>query len=106
MLKREDVRRSVNDSLARLQTDYIDLYLMHWPAPGATFENHEGMKEKNPEYRKLAWDELTELFKYAEFTIHLLKPYKFRALTSVGPGGLTIMTAIKSSYNIQTIYFL
>ena len=88
MLKREDVRRSVNDSLARLQTDYIDLYLMHWPASGATVENHKGMKEKNPQYRKLAWDELTQLFKCAEFTIHILKPSKFRSATSVGPGGL------------------
>ena len=63
MLKREDVRKSVNESLARLQTDYLDLCLVHWPAPGATVENHEGMKEKNPEYRKLVWDELSQLYK-------------------------------------------
>ena len=63
MLKREDVRRAVNESLARLQTEYIDLFLVHWPAAGATEANQEGMREQNPEYRKLAWDELTQLFK-------------------------------------------
>ena len=65
MLRREDVRRAVNESLARLQTDYIDLYLIHWPAAGATAANQEGNREKNPEYRRLAWDELTQLFKSA-----------------------------------------
>ena len=65
MMKREDVCRAVNESLARFQTEYIDLFLVHWPAAGATEENPEGMKEKNPEYRKLAWDELTQLFKFA-----------------------------------------
>ena len=63
MLKREDVRRGVNDSLARLQTKYLDLFLIHWPAAGSSEANQDGMREKNPEYRKLVWDELTQLFK-------------------------------------------
>ena len=66
-MKREDVRRAVNESLARFQTEYIDLFLVHWLAAGASEENQDGMKEKNPEYRKLAWDELTQLFKFAIF---------------------------------------
>ena len=65
MLKREDVRRAVNESLTRFQTEYIDLFLVHWPRAGATEENQEGMREKNSVYRKLAWDELTQLFKSA-----------------------------------------
>ena len=65
MLKREDVHRAVNESLAHFHTEYIDLFLVHWPAAGATEENQEGMREKNPEYRRLAWDELTQLFKSA-----------------------------------------
>lgn len=64
-VKREDVRRAVNDSLARLQTDYIDLYLIHWPAPGVYTGNASGSGggQKNSEYRRLVWDELTQLFK-------------------------------------------
>jgi aryl-alcohol dehydrogenase-like predicted oxidoreductase len=29
---REDIRRGVSSSLARLHTDYLDLYQLHWPA--------------------------------------------------------------------------
>ncbi len=33
-LDRSAILESLDDSLARLQTDYIDLYMIHWPAPG------------------------------------------------------------------------
>jgi len=29
-----DVRKALLESMKKLQTDYIDLYLMHWPNPG------------------------------------------------------------------------
>ena len=36
-LTREHIHQAVNDSLKRLQTDYIDLYQVHWPERGANF---------------------------------------------------------------------
>ena len=30
----EAMEQAITDSLARLKTDYVDLYLIHWPAPG------------------------------------------------------------------------
>jgi aryl-alcohol dehydrogenase-like predicted oxidoreductase len=35
---REHIMREVEDSLANLQTDYIDLYQVHWPDPRTPYE--------------------------------------------------------------------
>ncbi len=37
-LKAGWIRQAVEDSLRRLQTDYIDLYLSHWPDPETPYE--------------------------------------------------------------------
>ena len=37
-LKRESIRREVEDSLRRLQVEMIDLYQIHWPDPEADIE--------------------------------------------------------------------
>lgn len=66
MLSRESVRRSVLDSLRNLHTEYLDLYLVHWPGAGSG----KGLGEKNKEYRRLAWDELTQLHKWVEFRVY------------------------------------
>ncbi|MGK9200365.1 MULTISPECIES: aldo/keto reductase [Sinorhizobium] len=37
-LSRRWIMQAVEESLKRLQTDYIDLYLSHWPDPGTPYE--------------------------------------------------------------------
>lgn len=37
-LREADVLRALESSLGRLQTDYVDLYLIHWPSAGIPLE--------------------------------------------------------------------
>lgn len=49
-LRPDDLRRSLERSLAALRTDYVDLYLVHWPNPAfslaATLETMVRLKEE------------------------------------------------------------
>ena len=37
--------KAFETSLEKLQTNYLDLYLIHWPQPGTTFETWRAMEE-------------------------------------------------------------
>ncbi|PZQ21616.1 MAG: aldo/keto reductase [Sphingopyxis macrogoltabida] len=37
-LDRHNIRKAIDDSLTRLQTDYVDLYQTHWPDDGAPYD--------------------------------------------------------------------
>lgn len=51
-----NVRQEVENSLKNLNTDYLDLYLIHWPV---VTENEEDWAEDNLE----TWKEMEELYK-------------------------------------------
>jgi len=55
----EETIRAFNESLKQLQTDYLDLYLIHWP--GANFSHSE--TTSNLEKRKQSWLALEKLHK-------------------------------------------
>ncbi|ABE60389.1 MULTISPECIES: NADP(H)-dependent aldo-keto reductase [Chromohalobacter] len=48
-LTRDHLHRAVDDSLARLQTDYIDLYQLHWPDRNANFFGKLGYQHDESE---------------------------------------------------------
>ncbi len=48
-LSREHINQAVRDSLTRLQTDYIDLYQVHWPERTTNFFGQLGYKHRQQE---------------------------------------------------------
>ncbi|MBB3455347.1 aryl-alcohol dehydrogenase-like predicted oxidoreductase [Rhizobium sp. BK313] len=52
-LKADYILQAVEDSLKRLQTDYIDLYLSHWPDPETPHEESLGAYAKLKEQGKI-----------------------------------------------------
>ncbi len=49
----DDLKRSCEDSLRRLRTDYIDLYQVHWPSHEIPFEQTAGALEELKEAGKV-----------------------------------------------------
>lgn len=55
-LEEDDVERALDASLSRLQTDYLDLYLIHWPNAEIPVEETVGALEAQREEGKIrAW---------------------------------------------------
>jgi 2,5-diketo-D-gluconate reductase B len=75
---RDKLAASLRDSLARLRTDYVDLTLIHWPAPGSGIALAETM-DALAEAKRLG---LTRRIGVSNFNIALTR----QAIEVVGKG--------------------
>ena len=58
--EKEDVEGAVKKSLAKLQIDYLDLYLVHWPVAFKVDENGKPVPVKIPNHK--TWKDMEDIF--------------------------------------------
>ena len=57
--EKEDVEGAVKKSLAKLQIDYLDLYLVHWPVAFKVDENGKPVPVKIPNHK--TWKDMEDI---------------------------------------------
>ena len=106
-LNRKHIEEAINGSLARLQTDYLDLYQMHWPDRHTNYFGHLG-------YRHRADEEFTPIGETLAVLADLVKAGKIRHagisnetpwgtmryLAAAESGGLPRIASIQNPYNL------
>ncbi|GHE22437.1 NADP(H)-dependent aldo-keto reductase [Halomonas urumqiensis] len=104
---RDHLRQAVDDSLARLQTDYIDLYQLHWPDRRTNFfgklgYTHEEEEDATPLEETLsALKELVDAGKIRAIGLSNDTPWGvMRALHIADTHGLPRVASVQNPYNL------
>jgi aryl-alcohol dehydrogenase-like predicted oxidoreductase len=109
VLDRKNIRAAIDGSLARLQTDYVDLYQLHWPdrslplfgAGGATWRRPTRRPEIPIEETLEALDELVKEGKVRHIGLSNETPWgvaRFLRAAELGHGPRVV--SIQNAYNL------
>jgi len=88
-LNREQIRTALDNSLRRLQTDWIDLYQLHWPERSTNFFGQLGYRHQEGDFTPL------------EETLEALDAeVKAGRIRHIGLSGLPRSVSIQNPYNL------
>lgn len=104
-LDRENIRSAVHDSLKRLQTDYIDVYQLHWPERNVPMFGQylfDPAEEFDAEGNEKEW---VSIQSQLETLAELIKEGKIRAIgvSNEQPWGLMTFCRIAEQYNLPRV---
>lgn len=104
-LDRDNIRSAVHDSLKRLQTDYIDVYQLHWPERNVPMFGQylfDPAEEFDDEGNEKAW---VSIQSQLETLAELIKEGKIRAVgvSNEQPWGLMEFCRIAEQYHLPRV---
>ena len=95
---KEKLNKAVNQSLKRLQTDYIDLYQLHWPERKTNYFGKLGYEHKNDN----EWNNFEEVLNSLDEIIKSGK-VKYIGLSNETAWGLTKFLEISKTKNLPRV---